>query len=136
MLQIAMALLIQEGKYVVQKRDDIPTIAEPGKLSLWGGALEGNETPEEAVIREIKEETGVIVPAESLKLLIAYETIGRSPRTNGLPVMAHLYAVEINSDVVIECFEGQSLERITSAQEPESVDFLVKAIGLYEQQQS
>jgi len=29
-----------------------------GKWSLWGGGIEENETPEEAIVREVKEEIG------------------------------------------------------------------------------
>jgi len=40
--------------YLQRRTTDAPT--SPGKLSLFGGGLEGDETPEEALVREIAEE--------------------------------------------------------------------------------
>jgi len=50
--------VIQSGKFVLQERDDKPTIADPGMFSIWGGAAEGDETPEQAATRECVEEIG------------------------------------------------------------------------------
>ena len=136
MIQVSGVLLVQDGMYVVQRRDNIPTIAEPGKLSLWGGHIEGEETPLQGAVRELKEETGVDVKDSELQLLCTYYTKSRSPRDPGQTIQVHLYATEIPGDIFVECFEGECLERITEAHEPEATDFLVKAIEVYEQQQS
>ncbi|HHP7230451.1 MAG TPA: NUDIX domain-containing protein [Xenococcaceae cyanobacterium] len=53
---VAMAILYREGKFLMQLRDDVPGILYPGYWGLFGGHLELNETPQEGVIREIKEE--------------------------------------------------------------------------------
>ncbi|MGQ4598340.1 NUDIX domain-containing protein [Nocardia sp. R6R-6] len=46
-------------------RDEKPEIPCPGMWALLGGYREPGETPEECVIREIKEEIGVVLdPAE------------------------------------------------------------------------
>lgn len=55
---MAIAILEQEGQYLLQLRDDIPTILFPGHWALFGGHLEPGETPLEAVKREIWEEIG------------------------------------------------------------------------------
>lgn len=39
-------------------RDDIPTIPYPNRWDILGGHIEEGETPEECIIREIKEEIG------------------------------------------------------------------------------
>ncbi len=136
MIQVSGILLIQDGMYVAQRRDNIPTISEPGKLAPWGGHIEGDETPLQAAVRELKEETGVTVDESDVHELCAYDTSGRAPHNLGQPVRVYLYATEIPSDVVVECFEGERLERVTEAHEPDASDFLVKAIEEYEQQQS
>ncbi|BFM38468.1 NUDIX hydrolase [Synechocystis sp. LKSZ1] len=51
-----MAILYQEDRYLLQLRDNIPTILYPGHWGLFGGHLETGETPLEAVKREIWEE--------------------------------------------------------------------------------
>ncbi|MEA5508884.1 NUDIX hydrolase [Crocosphaera sp. UHCC 0190] len=53
---VAVAILYQDGHFLMQLRDDIPTILYPGHWGFFGGHLEPNETPEEGVKREIWEE--------------------------------------------------------------------------------
>lgn len=45
-----------QGRYLFQLRDDISTITFPGYWGLFGGALEGMETPILAIKRELYEE--------------------------------------------------------------------------------
>jgi 8-oxo-dGTP pyrophosphatase MutT (NUDIX family) len=54
--EVALAILYREGEFLLQLRDDIPTILYPGDWTLFGGHLELNESPEIAVKREIWEE--------------------------------------------------------------------------------
>ncbi len=48
------------GRYLVQIRDHSPGILSPGAYSLFGGAIEDGESPDEAVRRELQEEIGWI----------------------------------------------------------------------------
>jgi len=50
-----------DGGLLLHLRDDKPGVLHPGRWSGFGGALEGEETAEEAVRREMREETGVEV---------------------------------------------------------------------------
>ena len=52
------ALMIQKGKILLEKRKNAPG---KGKWSIPGGLVELGESPELAVIREVKEETGIEV---------------------------------------------------------------------------
>jgi len=52
------ALIIQKGKILLEKRKNAPG---KGKWSIPGGLVELGESPELAVIREVKEETGIEV---------------------------------------------------------------------------
>lgn len=49
-----------QGRYLLQHRDDLPHIWFPGAWGLFGGAIEGAETPEAALRRELVEEIGVV----------------------------------------------------------------------------
>jgi cytidyltransferase-like protein len=55
--QVAFCVLTVGDKYLLMKRDDIPSIPEPGMWALFGGRMEDGETPYEAVVREVLEET-------------------------------------------------------------------------------
>ncbi len=56
MLQFAHSLLLVNGRYVLQLRDDRPDIAAPGLWALFGGSVEQGEEPRQAVLREVEEE--------------------------------------------------------------------------------
>ncbi len=64
-IQVAVAILYLDGKFLCQLRDDIPNIRYPGHWALFGGHLEPGETPEIAVLRELKEEISYAPPSVS-----------------------------------------------------------------------
>jgi 8-oxo-dGTP pyrophosphatase MutT (NUDIX family) len=66
------------GHVLLQKRDNIPTIQEPGKWDVWGGHCEAGETFEACAIRELREEIGVeITHPRALKFLMTRSLDGR-----------------------------------------------------------
>ncbi|NMG61182.1 NUDIX hydrolase, partial [Geitlerinema sp. P-1104] len=38
--EVAIAILHQNGRYLMQLRDDIPTIVYPGQWTFFGGTVE------------------------------------------------------------------------------------------------
>ena len=56
--RVAIAILHQNGKFLLQLRDDIPGIFYPGHWGLFGGHLEPGESPDAAIQRELLEEIG------------------------------------------------------------------------------
>lgn len=76
---VVRAILIEDGKLVVVKWDE-PRNDPPGKIGiLVGGRVEYGEELSEALIREVKEETGVDVQIE--KLVYTYQQIYVSRRS-------------------------------------------------------
>lgn len=55
-LQSSHAILVAGGKYLLQLRDDVPGIPNPGQWCLFGGRRNEDESPERAMVREIMEE--------------------------------------------------------------------------------
>ena len=60
--QVSLAILYQEGQFLMQLRDNIPGIAHPGVWGLFGGHLEVGESPLVALKRELIEEIGYDPP--------------------------------------------------------------------------
>lgn len=59
-------LLDRRGAVLMVLRDDKPTIPCPNTWALLGGYVEPGETPEQAVVREIREEIGIDLPPPQL----------------------------------------------------------------------
>src|SRR5256885_14854817 len=67
----AAILLGQDGRLLMQLRDDVPHIRDPGMISLFGGRREADESFLDCIVREIHEEIGYYLPPAR------FERIGR-----------------------------------------------------------
>jgi 8-oxo-dGTP pyrophosphatase MutT (NUDIX family) len=52
----AALLVLEDGRYVLQRRDDFPHIWYPGHWGLFGGSVDNGEDAMEALRRELSEE--------------------------------------------------------------------------------
>jgi 8-oxo-dGTP pyrophosphatase MutT (NUDIX family) len=75
--RVAIAILYQEDKFLMQLRDNIPTIKYPGQWGLFGGHIEPGETPEVAVKRELIEEISYELSSFAEFRVYADETVVR-----------------------------------------------------------
>ena len=134
MIRIAGVLLVRDGMYVLQHRKDLPHIAEPGMYSLWGGTLEQGEMPKQAAVREVLEETGLVLEEDQLIELTDYDSIARAPKVKGKPLHVWVYVLELASSQVVECYEGQGIITlpIGTTDTTNMTDFVIKAIQAYE----
>lgn len=69
---VAVALLYQNDRFLMQLRDNIPTIIYPDHWAFFGGHIEPGETPEVGVLRELEEEIGYRPP--EVKFFRTYQT--------------------------------------------------------------
>ena len=79
------------GRFLLQQRDNLVGITNPGKIGLFGGHREGEETFLECVVREVHEETGYFIPAEGFEHLGSFE--GADIDIAGGTLQGHLFVV-------------------------------------------
>jgi 8-oxo-dGTP pyrophosphatase MutT (NUDIX family) len=76
MRKIASALLFDTtDRFLFQQRDDIAGITEPGKIGLFGGHKEDNETFLECISREVSEEININLALEKFQPLTVFEGV-------------------------------------------------------------
>lgn len=99
--EIAAAILIDvRGCLLLQQRDSIPGILQPGKIGLFGGHLEANETFLECVVREISEEISHPVPPERFQHLLSLDCA--DPEIAGGRVRGEFFiARDVPTDVLV-----------------------------------
>ncbi len=62
-VQVAIAILYQDNRFLMQLRDNDPRIVHPGCWGFFGGHIEPGESPKIAVQRELVEEIGYTMPS-------------------------------------------------------------------------
>src|SRR5262245_41676688 len=53
---VAALLVLEDGRYIMQLRDDVPNIWHPGHWGLFGGGVDDREDEVAALRRELREE--------------------------------------------------------------------------------
>ena len=105
----AVILVFEPDRYVLQRRDNKPDIFYPGHLGLFGGALLDGESYEDAAIREVMEETELVL-TRRLRFFSSMK-LGFEPFRLE-PVDRMFYTAELTeADLsVINVHEGQGME--------------------------
>jgi 8-oxo-dGTP diphosphatase len=107
MNKIATAILFDRNdKLLIYLRDDKPEIPFPNHWDLFGGHVEENETPEEALVRELKEELDIEV--NDYTFFKSFESLAEDR-----PNTKHVYIVRIKEAAKeLTLHEGQYLKGI------------------------
>lgn len=87
----AAIILADDGRLILQRRDNIPGILHPGKVGLFGGHREGNESFVDCIAREIQEEIGYRVPGHRFEHLAT--RTGPDPDVPGGMVHGEIYVI-------------------------------------------
>ena len=107
------ALVIQSGHILLIERK-----AHPGKglMALPGGFLDANETIQNAVIRELREETKIKVPVPVLAGSITKKEVFDDPHRSARGrTVTHAYLIEL---------EGESLPKVKGGDDASKAFFL------------
>jgi 8-oxo-dGTP diphosphatase len=120
----AMLLIVTPGGLLMHHRDDKPGIAHPGCWAGFGGAVEAGETVEEAVVREVHEETGLVVKAPVfLTDAVDHEGDGR------LVSLFYIVADLCPADIDLHEGAGVGIQRIADLPGLKVTPFVRRAIG-------
>lgn len=103
MKKAVIIALVDDNRVLMQQRDVKPSIIMPGHWALPGGVVEGNETLQQAIIREFQEETGY-----KLKNPVLFAT--DSYVVKGERVKGYIFFEIYDGKQKISCFEGQRME--------------------------
>ena len=98
----------------MQLRDNIPTISFPGYWSLFGGALEKEETPINGIRRELDEELSFSPQTLDLFLSYSYSLINLNIIDREVTVFAAL--IEDSQIKKLELKEGESFSFMSVAE--------------------
>lgn len=106
--EIAQVLLFDRaGRLLIYLRDDKPEIPFPSHWDLFGGHLEAGETPERALVREVKEELGIELNA------VNFFRRFDCAEGDAYPNIKHIYwAVTARMPQELTLYEGQELRSI------------------------
>jgi 8-oxo-dGTP diphosphatase len=109
---VGVVLLDEAGQVLIQLRDDIPTIADPGCWVVPGGEIDPGEAPEDGARRELLEETGY----KAGPLAFAYERVLGRPE--GYAELQLYFVGRYDGVQPLTCYEGQELRFVDPATLP------------------
>lgn len=110
------AIIVESGKTLFIKRSAKYHI-EPGKLALPGGYLDRDESCDQAVIREVREETGYHSEAAELFAIIHSPRLKGDDRQNvGFFYIVNLVKLVGKPDDEVDSIHWQDFNKLDSSQ--------------------
>jgi 8-oxo-dGTP diphosphatase len=100
---VGVILVDGAGKILMQLRDDIPIIADPGCWVVTGGVVDADESPEDGARREVLEETSYRAGP------LAFAYLRDLVRPSGMVERQYYYLGRYDGVQTLECHEGQGL---------------------------
>jgi 8-oxo-dGTP diphosphatase len=103
-----LCYLRSEGRTLMMHRNKKPGDVHKGKWNGLGGKLDSGESPEECVIREMREESGLTIAAPRLRGILTFPAF-----KPGEDWLVFVYTASRYSGVLETCAEGD-LEWVTA----------------------
>jgi 8-oxo-dGTP pyrophosphatase MutT (NUDIX family) len=111
---VAAIIIVEDGRYLLQSRDDIPGIFYPGHWGLFGGGVDEGESPEQALYREMMEELQLAAPSMSHFSKFEFDLSSMG----GGKIYREFFKVEIRAEDIDDLVlgEGQEMRLFTAAE--------------------
>ena len=111
----AAIIVLEDGRYLLQLRDDIEPIWYPGHWGCFGGAVETGEDPVEALRREVREELALEMESANFFTEFQFDLtglkLGRYYRRYYVVPMAvsDLSRLCLGEGVAVEAFDSETM---------------------------
>jgi 8-oxo-dGTP diphosphatase len=119
LISVAIGIIYQDGKYLMQLRDDLPHIVYPGVWGFFGGHIEPGEAPEIGLRRELVEEINYVAPI--LTKFRFYQTGNYLRHIFSCPLTVSITELELN--------EGWDLKLLTIKEIDQGFAYSPRAIA-------
>lgn len=101
MKNTVLCYIEKDGKYLMLYRNAKKNDVNGGKWVGVGGHIEENESPDEALVREVKEETGLVLDSYRFRGVVTFV----SDKWEG--EYMYLYTADSFTGEMIDCNEGE-----------------------------
>jgi len=105
-LTVALGLIEQDNKYLMQLRSGGPMIGGAGLIGCFGGKVERSENPKTAARREINEETNLKLNTDDLNFLGEVSVVS-DHRMETVKVKAYIFEIKLGPEIFVEASEGE-----------------------------
>ena len=101
MIKTTLCYLERDGKYLMMLRNKKSHDINEGKWIGLGGKFDPGETPEECAVREVREESGLIINSQVFCGIVEFRT------TDGHDEDMYLFTSDDFSGEITDCDEGE-----------------------------
>lgn len=128
-MNVSIGIITHDNSYILQKRGADPKIGAAGKIGAFGGKIEPNETPADAVCRELAEETS-LRPRPNEAVHMASYTVLADHQLEPVEVNIEAFEIAITDADDVTAAEGEVV-RILDKDIPKALDLMTPATRYY-----
>lgn len=98
---------------IIDQQNRFLTVRKKGSsyFMMAGGKIESNETPQQALLREIEEELALTIKTNDITFLGTHETLAVNEKET--VVHAHIYQILLTNETVQNCAEIEEIKWLT-----------------------
>lgn len=128
-MHVSIGIITHGNSYILQKRGADPKIGAAGKIGAFGGKIESNETPVDAVCRELAEETSLRPRANEAVHMASYMVLA-DHQLEPVEVNIEAFEIAITDADDVTAAEGEVV-RILDKDIPKALDLMTPATRYY-----